>query len=163
MRPIITLLLAAALVAALPAGSSLAGAAPTRHATTTTPAGADAHAARRGITITTRKVGSFGRILVDGRGMPLYTFSRDGRSSRCYGACAAAWPVTYAKGNAVARGGARQALVGRVRRNDGRFQATYAGKPLYYYVNDRPGVALCHNVNEFGGLWLLIRATGRRV
>ena len=94
----------------------------------------------------------------------LFSFTRDkGTSSRCYGACAAAWPVTYAKGSPVARGGARQSLVGRQRRKDGRFQATYAGKALYYYVDDRPGVALCHNVREFGGLWLLERANGRSV
>ena len=120
--------------------------------------------ATRGATITTRNVGSFGRVLVDGRGVPLYSFTRDkGSSSRCYGACAAAWPVTYAKGTPVARGGVKRSLLGRKRRNDGRFQVTYAGRPLYFYVSDSPGVALCHNVREFGGLWLLERANGRHV
>lgn len=120
--------------------------------------------ARRGITITTRNVGSYGRILVDGRGMPLYYFTRDkGPASSCYGDCAAAWPVTYAKGSPVARGGVKPSLLGRHRRKGGRYQATYAGHPLYYYVNDKPGVALCHDVREFGGLWLLLRASGKRV
>lgn len=121
-------------------------------------------AAQRGVTVTTRNVGSYGRVLVDGRGLPLYSFSRDkGPSSRCYGACAAAWPVTYAKGQPVARGGVKKSLLGRKRRRDGRFQVTYAGHALYYYVRDRPGVALCHDVREFGGLWLLLRAGGGRV
>jgi len=123
-----------------------------------------ATAARHGVTITTRKIGSYGRVLVDGRGLPLYYFTRDkGTSSRCYGQCAAAWPVTYAKGEPTARGGVKGALLGRRRRNDGRFQATYAGHALYTYVGDSPGVALCHDVREFGGVWLLVRASGRRV
>ena len=123
-----------------------------------------AMAARHGATITTRQVGSYGRILVDGRGLPLYYFTRDkGTSSRCYGACAAAWPVTLAMGTPVAHGGVRRGLLGRQRRSDGRFQATYAGHALYTYMSDSPGVALCHDVREFGGDWLLIRASGRRV
>ena len=101
---------------------------------------------------------------MDGRGLPLYIFTADrGKTSRCYGACARAWPVTYAGGRPHAAGGARQGLLGTTRRSDGRVQVTYRGRPLYYYVSDRPGVALCHDVREFGGLWLLIRASGRRV
>ncbi len=142
MRRLSFLLVIAALAAVLPATAS----------------------ATRGVTITTREVGGFGRVLVDGRGLPLYYFTRDrGATSRCYGACATAWPVTYAKGTPVARGGVKRSLLGRHRRSDGRFQVTYAGRPLYFYVSDRPGVALCHNVREYGGLWLLVRASGRRV
>ena len=144
MRPLlISVLVALALVAALPVTPAMA---------------------RHGVTITTRQVGSYGRVLVDGSGLPLYYFTRDkGTSSRCYGTCAAAWPVTLAKGTPVARGGVKQRLLGRQRRSDGRFQATYAGHALYTYVSDSPGVALCHNVREFGGLWLLVRSSGRRV
>jgi hypothetical protein len=38
---------------------------------------------------------------------------------------------------------------------------TYAGQPLYYYVHDAPGEILCHDVAEFGGLWLVVRPNGR--
>ena len=126
--------------------------------------GPRAASAKTGVTITTRSISGFGQVLVDGRGMPLYIFTADrGKTSRCYGDCAAAWPVTYASGTPRARGGARKDLLGTTRRTDGRIQATYRGRPLYYYVDDRPGVALCHNVREFGGLWLLVRANGKRV
>ena len=155
MRALVAIVIAGVLVTAFPA------AAITRDESRSS---ASAVTAGRGVTITTRKVGSYGRVLVDGRGVPLYSFSRDrGAHSRCDGACAAAWPVTYAKGSPVARGGAKRTLLGRHRRGDGRFQVTYAGRPLYYYVRDSPGVALCHNVREFGGLWLLERASGRHV
>ena len=147
-------------VAALSTLTALAFAAPAM----ARPADGGAHAAKRGVTITTRSISGFGTVLVDGRGLPLYVFTADrGRTSRCYGACARAWPVTYAGGRPRAAGGTRQALLGTTRRADGRPQVTYRGRPLYYYVADRPGVALCHDVREFGGLWLLIRASGRRV
>ena len=41
---------------------------------------------------------------------------------------------------------------------------TYNGWPLYYYVDEnRPGLILCQNVNEFGGLWLVVRPSGKVV
>jgi len=156
MRPLATTLLAAALLASLPAASAMAR--------DESRASAPAVAARHGVTITTRRVASYGRVLVNGRGLPLYYFTRDkGASSRCYGQCAASWPVTYAKGTPVARGGVKRGLLGRQRRSDGRFQVTYAGHALYTYVSDSPGVALCHDVREFGGVWLLVRSSGRHV
>ena len=43
-------------------------------------------------------------------------------------------------------------------------RATYAGRPLYFYVGDRrPGQVLCQNVVEFGGRWLVLRASGQLV
>jgi predicted lipoprotein with Yx(FWY)xxD motif len=109
----------------------------------------------------------YGRVLFDGRGFALYAFTRDRRGgpSRCYGACAAAWPVYYGKSALRAGKGVKQSLLGTVRRKDGRRQVTYNGWPLYYYVGERgrPGVILCQNVNEFGGLWLVVRPGGRLV
>jgi predicted lipoprotein with Yx(FWY)xxD motif len=111
------------------------------------------------------KSSSFGRVLFDGRGYVLYAFTRDanGRSA-CYGACAKAWPVYYAKGILRAGTGVKRSLLGTARRRDGRRQITYAGRPLYYYVGDtRPGQILCQNVAEFGGTWLIVRPSGRLV
>ena len=55
----------------------------------------------------------------------------------------------------------RKDLLGTTKRRDGRLQATYRGQPVYLYVDDSPGKVLCHNVSEFGGLWLVIRPNGR--
>ena len=52
-------------------------------------------------------------------------------------------------------------LLGTTRRKNGKLQVTYAGNPLYYYVHDTPGEILCHDVVEFGGLWLVVRPSGR--
>jgi hypothetical protein len=40
---------------------------------------------------------------------------------------------------------------------------TYKGKPMYLYEDDKPGVILCHDVSEFGGLWLLVQPNGKPV
>ncbi len=113
----------------------------------------------------TAKSSSFGRVLFDGRGHVLYAFTRDanGRSA-CYGACAKAWPVYYAKGTLRAGTGIKRSLLGTAKRRDGRRQITYARRPLYYYVGDtRPGQILCQDVAEFGGTWLIVRPSGRLV
>jgi predicted lipoprotein with Yx(FWY)xxD motif len=103
----------------------------------------------------------FGRILADGRGQALYYFSRErGHASRCYGACASAWPPAPARGRPTAARGARRGLVGTTVRRDGSRQLTYAGHPVYLYVGDSPGRVLCHDVTEFGGVWRVIRADG---
>jgi predicted lipoprotein with Yx(FWY)xxD motif len=108
---------------------------------------------------------AYGRIVVDGGGYALYAFTRDHRgASRCYGACAKAWPPFIVSRRPRAARGTHAALIGTTRRRDGRIQATYRGRPLYYYVGDRrPGQVLCQNVVEFGGRWLVLLASGRLV
>ncbi len=113
-------------------------------------------------TLTVRKT-RFGTVLFDGSGRALYGFTRDRRGgpSQCYGACAVAWPVYFAKGQLRAGKGVKKALIGTIRRRDGRRQLTYHGWPLYYYIDDtEPGEVSCQNVDEFGGLWLVVRPSG---
>jgi predicted lipoprotein with Yx(FWY)xxD motif len=106
----------------------------------------------------------FGSIVGDGRGQAVYVFDKEraGRSE-CYGDCARAWPPVLTRGRPVAGKGVRGRLLGTVRRRGGSRQVTYRGRPLYYYVDDAPGRVLCHDVREFGGLWLVIRPDGRPV
>jgi predicted lipoprotein with Yx(FWY)xxD motif len=114
-------------------------------------------------TVTVRS-SDYGRILFDGSNRVLYAFTRDpSRKSTCYGACAAAWPPYIFRGRPQAGQGATGSLLGTTIRRDGRRQVTYAGKPLYYYVHDGPGQVLCQNVREYGGLWLVVRPSGRVV
>ncbi len=56
--------------------------------------------------------------------------------------------------------GVKGALLGTIERDDGSTQVTYDGHPLYYYAHEGPGVVTCHNVDEFGGLWLAVNAEG---
>ena len=108
---------------------------------------------------------AYGRILFDGRGFALYAFTRDAaRLSSCTGACARAGPP-YVVGRRPGAGrGIAASLLGTIRRRDGSRQVTYAGKPLYHYVGDRrPLQVLCQDVDEFGGLWLVVRPDGTLV
>ena len=116
-------------------------------------------------TLTVRST-RYGRILHDGRGRALYAFTRDrrGGGSRCYGDCAAKWPVYFAKGRLLAGSGVKPSLIATSRRRDGRRQVTYNGRPLYYYVGDKSaGQVLCQNIAEFGGTWLVVRPNGQLV
>jgi predicted lipoprotein with Yx(FWY)xxD motif len=106
----------------------------------------------------------FGRVVADRKGEALYLFDKEkGKRSQCYGQCAVAWPPLLTKGKPRAGDGARKGLLGTTRRRDGKLQVTYAGHPLYYYVDDAPGRILCHNVDEFGGLWLVVKPNGSPV
>ncbi len=100
-------------------------------------------------------------MIANRRGEAFYLFGKDRGPSRCYGSCARAWPPVLTKGGPVAVGGVKQKLLGTTRRKNGRKQVTYAGHPLYYYVDDAPGRILCHDVSEFGGLWRVVKPNGR--
>lgn len=107
----------------------------------------------------------YGRVLFDQRGFVLYGFTADTqRASRCYGACAKAWPPLLVKSAARALRGVDRAKLGTVTRRDGAKQVTYAGHPLYYYVGDtKSWQILCQNVREYGGLWLVVSPSGKLV
>ena len=126
-----------------------------------TEAQAQARPARRGPRVTLRD-SQFGPVLFDGRARALYLFTRDpeGRS-RCYGACATAWPPFIARGKPRAGRGVKKSLLGTVRRRDGSRQVTYRGQPLYFYIDDPRGQVLCNDVTEFGGVWYALSANGK--
>jgi predicted lipoprotein with Yx(FWY)xxD motif len=120
-------------------------------------------AARRGPVVKLRQ-SQFGRVLFSGRDQAIYLFTRDqGRRSRCYGACAEAWPPFFTRGRPRAGKGVRQSLLGTTRRRNGRRQITYNGHPLYFYAHEGPRQILCQNVEEFGGIWLVVKRDGRPV
>jgi predicted lipoprotein with Yx(FWY)xxD motif len=123
-------------------------------------AASEAAAARRGPRVTLRD-SQFGPVLFDGRNRALYLFTRDPRrKSRCYGACAEAWPPFYARGRPRAGRGVDRDLLGTITRRDGRRQVTYKGQALYFYVADPVGQVLCNDVAEFGGTWFALDAKG---
>lgn len=106
----------------------------------------------------------YGHIVADARGQAFYLFGKeDSGRTECYGACATRWPPVLVKGQPAAGPGAQSRLLGTTRRHGGRLQLTYAGHPIYYYAGDSPGRVLCQAANEFGGLWLVLRPSGKPV
>lgn len=104
----------------------------------------------------------YGDVLFDGKGFSLYLFTDDKKDkSRCYGACAKAWPPFKTKGKPVAGTAVDASLLGTTKRRNGSKQVTYDGHPLYYYEHDdEAGEILCHDVSEFGGRWLVVQPDG---
>jgi predicted lipoprotein with Yx(FWY)xxD motif len=103
----------------------------------------------------------FGQVIFDATGQAVYTFGPDTTAmSRCYGACAQAWPPVLTHGSPSAGAGIRAGLLGTTKRTDGTTQVTYAGHPLYYFASEAKHVVTCHNMNTNGGLWLAITAAG---
>jgi predicted lipoprotein with Yx(FWY)xxD motif len=144
-------------------GETTAGETAVKNNDQSQPAPTSAPPAKKGIGITVDE-SQFGEVLFDVDERALYYFDKE-KTSRpeCYGDCAVAWPPVYTDGMPVGRGGVNDDLLGTTERRDGRLQATYDGRPLYYYVDEPAGQVLCHNVDEFGGLWLAIQPDGQPV
>lgn len=103
----------------------------------------------------------FGKVLFSRSNRAVYYFGKEtGRTPKCYGACAEAWPPVLTRGRPQAGGAARAGLLGTTKRANGRKQVTYDGHPLYYYAHDPRGEVLCHDIEEFGGLWLAVKPNG---
>lgn len=114
-----------------------------------------------GITITTAS-SDYGEVLFDGSGQAIYLFDKETSAvPDCYGDCASAWPPVLTDGPPVADAGTMTDLLGTTPRTDGSIQVTYAGHPLYYYAHEGKNEVTCHDVNEFGGLWLVVTPTGQ--
>jgi predicted lipoprotein with Yx(FWY)xxD motif len=103
-----------------------------------------------------------GQILVDGKGITVYLFVHDtGTASTCYTSCAQIWPPVLTSGVPQAGAGATASLIGTTTRTDGKVEATYAGHPLYYFVQDKqPGDAGGQGIDGFGGLWWVLTPSG---
>jgi predicted lipoprotein with Yx(FWY)xxD motif len=115
--------------------------------------------------VTVSKSAALGTILVDGQGRTLYLFEQDrrGRSS-CAGACATYWPPLLTHGRPAAGRGVKGSLLGLTRRADGTTQVTYAGHPLYRFVQDRkPGQTTGQDSHAFGAGWYVLSPAGRKI
>lgn len=72
-------------------------------------------------------------ILAAPNGMTLYVYDRDATGkSNCNGPCAGNWPPLLVTGNARPFG-----LYTIITRDDGTRQWAYAGRPLYFWKNDK--------------------------
>jgi predicted lipoprotein with Yx(FWY)xxD motif len=104
-----------------------------------------------------------GEVITDAEGMTMYDFHKDkGTTSSCYGACAEAWPPLLTEGKPTAAGGAEASLIGVTKRKDGTEQVTYAGHPLYGFVEDqKPGETNGNDVSGFGAQWYALEPGGK--
>src|SRR5262245_24681622 len=142
----------AAVVAVAAASAAQSGVSGARHLTKTP-------------TVTTKRVGRLGTILVNSRGLTLYMFVPDKQKRvTCKGTCAVIWPPLKIKaGQKPTAGGlARKRLLGTDKNPGGGLVVTYNKWPLYTYVTDtKPGQATGQALNNSGGLWYVLSPRGQ--
>lgn len=163
-------LVAAAIVAAACGTSSASnpygapGASPSQ-APFAAPTATPKPAVATGITIgvgTTR----LGQVLVDASGRTVYLFLADkGTQSACNStACVQYWPPVVTTGAPQAGAGVSASLLGTTTRQDGTTEVTYAGHPLYYFINDKKaGDVTGQGINGFGAPWYVVSPSGMQI
>ena len=110
---------------------------------------------------------SLGKVLSNGSGFTLYVFTRDKKNvDTCVkvSSCTASWPVVKTNGKPLAENGVKSSLLGTITLAHGIKQVTYAGHPLYGFVEDSgPGETEYVGTPAFGGTWYAINAAGKQV
>jgi len=105
--------------------------------------------------------GDLGSFLTGTGGMTLYFFTKDASpgASVCDGKCAENWPPYVVKDDAPLTPGAGvSGVVGTFKRADGARQATYDGRPLYYFAKDTK--AGDTNGQAVGDVWFVAAVDG---
>ena len=106
---------------------------------------------------------SLGTIVVDGKGMTAYYFTKDVKDSgvsACAGDCATAWPAIEATSDTPTVEGVT-GTVGTIPTADGAKQITIDGMPIYTFAKD----AAAGDVNGQGvnGVWWVIAPDGTMI
>jgi predicted lipoprotein with Yx(FWY)xxD motif len=107
-----------------------------------------------------------GQVLVDSNGLTVYLFLADkGVASSCNSAaCVQYWPPVLTTGAPLAGSGVTGSLLGTTARADGTTQVTYAGHPLYRFLNDKAaGDTTGQAVNAFGAPWYVVAPSGMQI
>jgi predicted lipoprotein with Yx(FWY)xxD motif len=119
-----------------------------------------------GTTVSLGSAGGVGKVLVNAKGITLYYFSKDVKGSgvsKCTGACAQAWPPLTTKGKPRAKNGVKSSMLGTMNRSNGTTQVTYAGRPLYTFVEDKkPGEDTGTGIKAFGGSFFPLDSNGKK-
>ncbi len=111
-------------------------------------------------TVATGNNEDLGDFLVGANGFTLYYFAMDEPGvSNCVDSCAENWPPLLVQAGQVPVPG--HGVVGKletIERDDGTFQVTYNGQPLYFWVNDAaPGDTTGNGV---GDTWFVVPPAG---
>jgi predicted lipoprotein with Yx(FWY)xxD motif len=104
-----------------------------------------------GLTVSVKKIGGAGNVLVDSKGKALYMNDEERRGKvLCTGACLSFWkPLTV---SGTPKGGSLQSKLAVVKRPGGGRQVTFNGKLLYTFTLDKPGKVTGDGFKDaFGG------------
>ncbi|MET1021750.1 MAG: hypothetical protein ABWX69_06075 [Arthrobacter sp.] len=104
-----------------------------------------------------------GKIVVDGKGMSVYYFTKDvmnSGKSACTGGCLEAWPPVLATADTPMVDGVT-GTVGTIPTPDGKKQLTVNGMPVYYYAED--STAGDTKGQGVGSVWYLVAPSGEMI
>lgn len=105
-------------------------------------------------TVGTHDDAKLGTILVDGKGMTLYLFTKDEKGkSNCYDQCAQNWPPLTATEPLTLPEGVEGTLT-LIDRTDGTKQVAYNDIPLYLFAADK--AAGDTNGQDVGDVWYVV-------
>jgi predicted lipoprotein with Yx(FWY)xxD motif len=112
-------------------------------------------AAGTAATVSVQHVDGVGNVLVDAKGMALYSPQQEaGGKVMCTGSCTSIWvPLTLSGSGKPSGSSDVSSKLGTVDRPDGAVQVTYQGKPLYTFAEDSsPGIVTGNGFqDQFGG------------
>lgn len=110
-----------------------------------------APAAATGTTVQVGSATTYGDVLENASGLPLYTLASDhDGESTCTGSCLQAWPpLTVPSGQSPTVGTGLPGTLGTAVQSDGRTQVTYNDAPLYTFAGDTAGEVMGQNVAGF--------------
>ena len=113
-----------------------------------------------GTVVTMSTSSKLGALLVDTKGMTLYTLTNAGKPVACSGQCATFWPpLLLPTGTTTANGAAGVSGLGVMAMNGG-MQVTEQGAPLYRFSQDKAaGDTHGEGINSFGGIWHVAKTT----
>jgi predicted lipoprotein with Yx(FWY)xxD motif len=116
-----------------------------------------------GSTLSVKRLGSAGKVLVDSKGRALYRNDQErGGKVLCVKGCLAFWKPLLVKG--APKAASLPGKLTTVKRPDGGRQVAYNGKLLYTFTLDKPGKVTGDNfADQFGGQkfkWHAARPTG---
>ena len=142
-------------------GTTVAPGTTAPEATTTTTGSASSS---RGATVTLAMNSKVGKnILVDSKGMTLYTFDADTTPGKsvCNAGCDGTWPALKVVGAPTYGYSVDAALFSTLTRSDGSMQLAVKGHPLYHYAQDiKAGDT---KGNGLGGVWYVVGADGKKI
>jgi predicted lipoprotein with Yx(FWY)xxD motif len=102
-------------------------------------------------------------ILVDAKGLTLYTFDADTTAGKsvCNAGCDTKWPPLTVTGTPSYGDKLAASMFSTFTRDDGSTQLSVNGHPLYHFAND--GKAGDTKGNGIGNVWYVVGADGKKI
>jgi predicted lipoprotein with Yx(FWY)xxD motif len=150
-----------ALIVLAACGSSTASVTPSTQPSVSTSATPTTKLASGSTVVMAATTAKLGSVLVDAKGMTLYTLTNGGAQVACTGQCASFWPPLLLPSDTMTALGASGVTGLGTASSAAGLQVTENGAPLYRFSIDKaPGDTKGEGISSFGGTWHVVKAAG---